>query len=246
MDFELEGTTALTIASSSGLGKASATALAREGANVVVNGRDQSKLDSAVEEIQSVATGEVIGKRGSITNPGDIAEIVDATVDEFGQLDHLVTSAGGPPRRRFAETADDEWYEAYDLLVMSVVRTIRESLPYLEDGGGSIVNVTSRVTKEPRPSNILSSSVRSCVPGLMKALSRELAPDVRINTVRPGPYKTPRNDPETWEDKRKAIPLNRLGESREFGEVVAFLCSERSSYLTGASIPVDGGASHSW
>lgn len=245
MDYGLDGNVALTTASSSGLGKASAKALAKEGANVVVNGRDQSKLDAAVEEIREVGTGRVIGKRGDITDPQDIVAIVEATVEEFGRLDHLVTSTGGPPRRRFVETTDEDWYASYDLLVMSVVRVIRESLPHLQTDGGTIVNVTSRRTKEATPSNVLSSSVRMCVPGLMKALSRDLAPDIRVNTVRPGPFKTPRNDPDTWEDKRNPIPLDRVGEPREFGDVVAFLCSNRSSYLTGASIPVDGGATHS-
>lgn len=245
MDLGLAGNAALVTASSSGLGKASATALAREGADVLVNGRDPAKLDAAVAEIDEVATGDVVGKRGDITDPDDIADLVAAAVDEFGRLDHLVTSAGGPPRRRFDEATDEDWYGSYDLLVMSVVRVVREALPHLRQDGGTIVSITSRRTKEPSPSNVLSSAVRTCVPGLVKTLSRELAPEVRANTVRPGPFKTPRNDPETWERKREPIPLDRVGEPPEFGDVVAFLSSERSSYLTGASVPVDGGASRS-
>ena len=245
MDYELGGNAALTIASSSGLGKASATALAREGVDLVVNGRDPAKLETAVEELRDVSTGEVVGNRGDITDPQDVTDLVETTVEEFGRLDHLVTSAGGPPRRRFAETTDEDWYDSYDLLVMSVVRVVRESLPHLREDGGTVVSITSRRTKEATPSNVLSSSVRMCIPGLMKALSRDFAPDVRANTVRPGPFKTPRNEPETWDSKREPIPLDRVGEPREFGDVVAFLCSERSSYLTGASVPVDGGWSHS-
>lgn len=244
MDLELAGNAALTIASSSGLGKASATALAREGANVVVNGRDPEKLEAAVEEIREVATGDVVGTRGDITDPNDIAALVETTVSEFGGMDHLVTSTGGPPRRRFEEASDDDWYQAYDLLGMSVVRSIRDSIPHLREGKGTVVCITSRRTKEATHNNILSSAVRMTVPGIMKALSRDLAPDIRINTARPGSYKTPRNADADWENKRKPIPLGRGGEPMEFGDVVAFLCSGRSSYLTGASIPIDGGVSH--
>jgi NAD(P)-dependent dehydrogenase (short-subunit alcohol dehydrogenase family) len=245
MDYGIAGNAALTIASSKGLGKASATSLAKEGVDVVINGRDEEALAAAVEEIREVATGEVVGKQGDITDPADVAALVETTVSEFGRMDHLVTSTGGPPRRGFEETDDDDWYGAYDLLVMSVVRTVRASLPYLREDGGTIVCITSRRTKEASPTNVLSSSVRMCVPGLMKVLSHELAPEIRINTVRPGSYKTPRNPPETWDEKAKASPLGRVGEPSELGDAVAFLSSDRSSYLTGASIPVDGGASHS-
>lgn len=244
MDLELEGNVALTIASSSGLGKASAKSLAKEGADVVVNGRDEAKLDDAVEEIRNVASGHVFGKQGDITDPADITDLVETTVAEFEGIDHVVTSAGGPPRLRFEETDDDDWYGSYDLLVMSVVRVIHEALPHLREDGGTVVSITSRRTKEATPSNVLTSSVRMCIPGLMKALSRDLAPEVRLNTVRPGSHKTPRNPAETWESKREGVPLDRLGEPHEFGDGVAFLCSSRSSYLTGASIPVDGGSSH--
>jgi len=245
MDFGLADNAALTIASSSGLGKASAKRLAEEGANVVVNGRDQETLDEAVAEIREVASGRVVGQQGDITDPDDITALVDTTVEEFGGIDHVVTSAGGPPSLRFEETDDDDWYESYDLLVMSVVRVIREALPSLRDGGGTVVSITSRRTKEATPSNVLTSSVRMCVPGLMKALSRDLGPEVRLNTVRPGSHKTPRNPADTWESKREGVPLERLGDPGEFGDVVAFLSSSRSSYLTGASIPVDGGSSSS-
>lgn len=245
MDFGVEGNTALGIASSSGLGKASMYTLAAEGANVVINGRDRDRLNAAVEEIKSVATGSVLGVAGDITNPDDIDNLVDRTVEEFGELDHLVISSGGPPRRTFGESTDQEWYDAYDLMIMSAVRTIRAARPHLESGtGGSIVCITSRRTKEASPNNILSSSVRMCIPGLMKALSRDLAPAVRVNEVRPGPFTTPRNDPSTWDQKRQSIPLDRLGDPLEFGQVVAFLSSDRSGYLTGASIPVDGGSTH--
>jgi 3-oxoacyl-[acyl-carrier protein] reductase len=156
MDLQIEGNAALVTASSSGLGKASATALAREGANVVVNGRDEGRLAAAAAEIESVATGEVVTQPGDITDPDDVTQLVDTTVDAFGGLDHLVTSAGGPPSGAFLDTDDDDWYDAYDLLVMSVVRLARAAEPHLREGdGGTIVTITSQGVKEAIGSLVL-------------------------------------------------------------------------------------------
>ncbi|WP_248896021.1 SDR family oxidoreductase [Haloplanus halobius] len=256
MDLGLDGDTALVSASSSGLGKAAATALAAEGANVVVNGRDPDRLDAAVADIRADATGEVIGVRGDITDESAVMHLVDRTVEEFGGLDHLVTSAGGPPSGPFLETNDEDWYEAFDLLVMSVVRLAREATPHLKDGGGTITTITSGSVKEAIDSLVLSNAVRMSVVGLEKTLSTELAPDVRANTVLPGTHETPRieelveqgvergdyPDYDTGlEEWSAGNPMERIGQPEEFGDVIAFLCSERASYVNGAAIPVDGG-----
>lgn len=243
MQLNLDGNVALVVASSSGLGKASATSLAESGVDVVINGRDEARLENAVKELRETAEGEVVGYTGDITNPDDITCLVQTTVDEFGQLDHLVTSAGGPTRYAFGETNDDDWYYAYDMLVMSVVRAVREAIPHLIETEGTIVNITSMVTKEASGANVLSSSVRMCVQGLAKVLSDELAPEVRVNTVLPGLYHTPRrHDAGEAGVDLSDVPLDRMGKARELGDVVAFLCSEYSSYLTGTAIPIDGGA----
>lgn len=261
MDLELEETVALTISSSSGLGKASAKSLAREGANVVINGRDEDRLAEAESEIEAAGTGDVLALSGDITDPETIETLVETTVDEFGGLDHLVTSAGGPPKLRFPETTDQHWYDAYDLLVMSVVRTVRSASPHLTaDGGGSIVTIASRTTKEASPSNVLSSAVRMAVVGLQKTLSKELAPEVRANAVLPGGVETQRiyngwdnaierGEIADYEEGRQQradnIPLSRLGYPEEFGDTVAYLCSPRSMYLNGVAVTFDGGSSSS-
>lgn len=257
MDLGIEGNAALVTASSSGLGKASALALAREGANVVVNGRDEARLESAVEELRAEATGRVVGQPGDLTDPSDIEALVDRTVEEFGGLDHLVTSAGGPPSGPFLDMDDGDWYDAYDLLVMSVVRLVRLAAEHLKAGGGTIVTITSRTVKEALDSLVLSNSVRMGVIGLEKTLSKELAPDVRANAVLPGVIETARineiieqaldrGDYETYEeglaDWSADIPLARVGEPIELGDMVAFLSSERSSYINGTAIPIDGGS----
>jgi NAD(P)-dependent dehydrogenase (short-subunit alcohol dehydrogenase family) len=260
MELGIEGNAALVTASSSGLGKASAKALASEGVNVVVNGRDADRLEEGVEDVREAAAEgtTVVGVQADISKKDDVGNLVERTVEEFGGIDHLVTSAGGPPSGPFLETTDEDWYEAFDLLVMSVVRAVREAEPYLRDsGGGTVVNITSRSVKEAIDSLVLSNSVRMSVIGLEKTLSKELAPEVRANAVLPGAHETSRieelveqaverGDYENYEDGiddwSAGVPLERVGEPRELGDVVTFLSSERASYLNGVAVPVDGGS----
>lgn len=261
MDLELEGDSALVTASSSGLGKASAVALAREGVNVVINGRDEERLAEAREEIHDVATGEVVAHQADLTEKDDIESLVQTTISEFDGLDHLVTSAGGPPSGAFLETTDEDWYETFDLLVMSVVRLVREAEPELRAGdGGTIVNITSRSVKEAIDSLVLSNSVRMAVIGLEKTLSRELAPDIRVNSVLPGSHETPRiqnlveaaverGEYDSYEEgiavHGESVPLGRIGDPIELGDTVAYLCSDRAGYINGQAIVIDGGSGRS-
>lgn len=197
---------------------------------------------------------------GDITDPAVPAALVQQTVDEFGGIDHLVTSAGGPPSGWVRDTTDEDWYAAFDLLVMSVVRLVREAANELEHGGGSIVTITSKTVKEAVDALVLSNGVRMAVIGLEKTLSRDLAPDVRVNAVLPASIESPgvrqlledavaRGEHVSYEAARDArvdgVPLDRLGQPIELGDTVAFLCSERAGYITGAAIPIDGGATHS-
>lgn len=259
MDLRIADDTALVAASSSGLGKATATALAREGTDVVVNGRDPEKLDSTVEELQSIGNGDVVGKQADLTNVSEIAGLVDETVEEFGGLDHLVTNAGGPPSGPFVAMNDEDWYDSFDLLVMSAVRLIREAAPHLKEGGGTITNIASMTVKEASEGLILSNSVRMGVIGLEKTLSKEFAPTVRVNAVLPGSHETARTkelvnqgiergeyeDYESGLEERYGdIPLG-IGDPIDLGDTVAFLCSKRASNITGVALPVDGGRSQS-
>lgn len=154
------------------------------------------------------------------------------------------------------ETTDEDWQDAYELLVMSVVRAVREAAPSLRDGGGTVVNITSRSVKEAIDSLVLSNAVRMAVIGLEKTLSKEFAPDVRVNAVLPGPHETSRienlidqgverGDYESYEAglsaRGQSNPLGRIGDPMELGDTVAFLCSERAGFINGQSIVVDGG-----
>ncbi len=261
MDLRIKGDSALVLASSSGLGKASAKALLKEGCNVVINGRDEKKLEDTVKELDKIGDGEVNGVQGDITDPKDIKNLVEETVDINGGLDHLVTCAGGPPSGSFLDTVDDDWYKAFDLLVMSVVRIVRESVDYLKQGdGGTIVNITSISVKEALESLVLSNSVRMAVIGLEKTLSKELGPEIRVNAILPGPHETERiqnlikqgmdrGDFESYQHGldfwTEGVPLERIGDPMELGELVAYLSSEKSSYVNGVAIPIDGGTSKS-
>lgn len=263
MDLQLAGDAALVTASSSGLGKASARALAAEGANVVLNGRDEGRLAAAVDDVRSDAAADatVIGHAADLTDPDAPDALVERCVEAFGGLDHLVTSAGGPPAKPFVETTDEEWDAAFDLLVMSVVRTVRAAEPHLRMGtGGTIVTIASISVKEAVEDLVLSNSVRAGVVGLEKTLSTELAPDVRANAVLPGTHETPRveelveegvrtGDYDSYEagldDWAGEIPVGRLGDPMELGRTVAFLSSPVSSFISGVALPIDGGASAS-
>ena len=258
MDLELDGNAALVTASSGGLGKASATALASEGANVTICGRNADRLEAAREEVDAAGPGDVLAVQADVTDPDEVTALVEQTVDSFGGLDHLVTSAGGPPSTTFLETTDKQWYEAYDQLVMNVVWTIQAAHPHLlSSEGGSIVCITSRTVDEVLDGLLLSNAVRRGVSGLVQTISREFAPEIRVNTVMPGLIETDRvaelvetgverGDYDSYEEglaeMAADIPVDRIGKPHELGEIVAVLSSERASYVNGAEVPIDGGS----
>ena len=258
MDFELDGNTALVTASTSGLGLASAEALAEEGANVAICGRDGDRLDAARETVAGAGAGDVLAVQADITDGDDVERLVGETVDELGGLDHLVTSAGGPPSGAFLDIAEEEWYAAYDLLVMSVVRALSAAHPHLAaSDAGTWVAITSTSVREPIEGLVLSNAVRRGVTGLVETVAREFAPAIRANAVLPGSHETPRIEElvetgvergeydsydEGLADWSDGIPLERVGDPRELGDAVAFLSSARASFITGTALPVDGGS----
>ena len=261
MDLGLAGNTALCTAASSGLGRASALALAREGANVAVCGTTPDHVEAARGELEAAGEGGVLAVEADITDPDHVEAFVDETVEAFGGLDHVVTSAGGPPSGPFTAMDDGDWYGAYDMLVMSAVWTLRAARPYLvESESGSIVAITSRTVQEVQDGLVLSNAVRRGVTGLVKTLAREFAPEVRTNAVLPGAHETgrienlieaavERGDADSYEDAYESwaanIPLERIGEPGELGDAVTFLASERASYINGATLAIDGGTMRS-
>lgn len=257
MDLGLDDTTALVTASSSGLGLASAKALAREGANVTICGRTRNRLEAAGAAIEEYGFGEVLTRQADITDPDDVADLVETTVEAFGGLDHVVTSAGGVPSGPFLDTTERNWYEAYDTLVMSAVWTCWEAHPHLvASEAGSVTCITSTTVAEVTDGLVLSNAVRRGVIGLVKTLSREWSPEIRSNAVLPSAFETPRiedliqqslerGEYDSYEAGREnwaePIPMGRLGDPMELGDTVAFLASDRASFINGATVPIDGG-----
>lgn len=256
MELNLNGKTAIIAASSQGLGFAIAERLIREGANVMISGRDEEKLKQKAALLEEIDLGKVSYHKTDVTNPQEIKQLVQKTIEIFGEIHLLVNNAGGPPAASFEDLSDDEWQNAFELNLLSYVRLIRETLPYLKKQGGKILNIASSSIKEPIPGLILSNTFRTGIVGLSKTLASELALyNILINTIAPGRIATDRVkhldqvnadkqgvDREVIEEKSKAaIPLKRYGKPEEFANVAAFLLSDANTYMTGSSFLVDGG-----
>ena len=242
MDFGLKGRTAIVFGASSGLGLASAEALAEEGANVVMFARRRDLLVREAERVGAVPVA------GDVREPDDIARAVDTAVATFGAVDILVPNSGGPPGAKAVDIDAQQVQEAVDLLLLPVVRLVQLALPHLlKSDQARIVLISSLAVREPSPHLVLTNSVRPGVVGYMKSLANELGEHgITVNSVGPGRLATPRltelygPDGPPKEDLAR-IPAGRLGEPRELGDLVAFLCSKRASYISGTHIPVDGG-----
>jgi 3-oxoacyl-[acyl-carrier protein] reductase len=241
MDLGLKGRTAIVCGASSGLGLATAEALAGEGANVTMFARRREVLEREADRIGALAV------RGDVTNPRDLKAVVERTVEAFGGLDILVWNSGGPPPGPATAVTPESVEEAVELLLMPLIRLVDLCLPHLvQSAGGSILVFTSSAVKEPTEHLALSNTVRPGVTGWAKTLARELGPQgVTVNCVAPGRIDTARlaqlypDGPS--EADLKAIPLGRWGTPQEFGDVACFLASDRARYVTGTTLVVDGG-----
>ena len=241
MDLGLKGRTALVCGASSGLGLASAEALAGEGANVTMFARRRDVLEREADRIGALAV------RGDVSLPQDLERVVATTLEAFGGIDILVWNSGGPPAGTGTEVTPDSLEQAVELMVMPAVRLVGSCLPHLERSeGGRILAITSLAAKEPTAHLALSNALRPAVTGWLKTLATELGPrGITVNCVAPGRIATPRLEylyPEgPTEDQVADVPLRRWGEPREFGDIVCFLASERARYVSGQTIVVDGG-----
>jgi 3-oxoacyl-[acyl-carrier protein] reductase len=248
---------ALVAAGSRGIGRGAAAALARDGFRVAICGRDRGALDEAARALAADTGADVLPIVADVSKPADAERFVDDAASRFGGVDVLVTNSGGPRSALFEALSDDDWRQAVDLLLMSVVRLTRRALPLMRvRGGGRIVCVTSIAVKQPVPGLMLSNAVRAGVTGFAKTLSAELAPErITVNCVAPGYTRTDRvvelaastakreGVPTAEVDRRTlaAVPMGRMADAREIGEAIAFLASDRASYITGQTLVVDGG-----
>jgi 3-oxoacyl-[acyl-carrier protein] reductase len=256
MDLGLKGKVAMVAGASRGLGYAVAEALAREGALVAISSSNQGSIDDAARRLSSGGAG-VVATAVDVRNGDQIAAWTKKTIDQFGGVDLLMTNAGGPPAGASLSFDDAAWQNAIDLLFFSTLRMVRAAVPSMtQRGGGAILMSTSSSVKEPIANLSLSNVVRSAVSSLCKTLSIELAPEkIRVNQIVPGRIDTVRvrqldeitakkQNVTAEQAKGKAvanIPMGRYGEIDEFGRVGAFLLSDAASYVTGATVQVDGG-----
>jgi 3-oxoacyl-[acyl-carrier protein] reductase len=257
MDLGLKGKVAIVAAASKGMGKASAMGLAAEGARVTMCARTEADLIVAANEIREKTEAEVLALPADVTRLADIQRVVAKTVEAFGGVDILVANAGGPPPGGFDQMTDADWQAAFELNLLSTIRFIREVLPHMrKKRWGRILNIQSSSVKQPIAGLILSNGIRPGVAGMSKTLAAELGKDnILINTVCPGRILTDRlrshmggrakQAGKTFEEYLPQvtadIPLGRVGSPEEFANMVVFLASERASYVTCATIQVDGG-----
>ncbi len=256
MDLGIDGKVAVVTAGSRGIGFAVAKELAREGANIVLNSRNADVLERSASELEKFGV-EVLTVSGDLSDEGTIESIYEKTTERFGGADILFLNAGGPKPGGFFEVTDEDWLKTFELNFFSAVRLVRKFAPSMKERRwGRIIFLTSISVKEALPTLILSAGVRLALTGVLKNLSVELAPyNITVNAVAPGYTLTERvenllkdkarREGISYEDAMRSItskiPMGRMGKPEEIASVVAFLSSERASFITGQTIVVDGG-----
>jgi len=256
MDLGLKGKVALVAASSAGIGRAVAEALAAEGLEMVMCARRKGPLENARRDLEKYGV-RILAVPVDLTKAEGVRQVVARAFDAFGQVDVLVTNTGGPPVGPFEAHTPEDWEAAVRQNLFSVLNLVREILPGMrERGWGRIINITSIAVKQPSDNLILSNAVRAAVTGFARTLATETAMDgITVNNVMPGFTRTGRltelaekraeikgvEPEEIWAAWHEEIPMGRVGEPSELASLVAFLASEQASYITAQSIAVDGG-----
>ncbi|MBI3732390.1 MAG: SDR family oxidoreductase [Chloroflexi bacterium] len=254
MELGLRGKVAAITGGSEGIGRAAAMRLAREGAKVAICARRQDVLMQTADEIKA-AGGEVLAVPADVTKPADIQNFIEETVRHFGRLDILVNNAGTSNAHPFESIDDEVWSADLELKLFGAIRASRAAIPHMKrQGGGRIINITMVGAKQPGARSLPTTVSRAAGIALTKALSRDMAEhNILVNTVCVGLIKSGQQErgaarrglspAQAYEQMGKNIPLGRVGEAEEAANVITFLASDAASYVTGASINVDGGMS---
>ena len=262
MDLGLTGKVAIVTGGSDGIGKAAAQRMAAEGAQAVIVARRPEVLEAAAQDIRTATGGTVLPIQGDVTAPETVNRVLEMTLNNFGRVDILVNNAGTSMARPFEAVSEADWESDFNLKVWGAIRLIRAAIPEMRKvGGGRIINVTNLGGRTPGASSMPTSISRAAGIAITKGLSRDLAKDnILVNTVCIGLIKSGQHERRyarlkatnpnlTMEElyaqgvKARGVPLGRVGEAQEAGDVIAFLASERASYLTGIAINIDGGSS---
>jgi len=258
MDTGLKNRVALVAASSQGIGRAIAEALAAEGCRIAMCARRAEALQAVADQIRKQHRAQVFALPVDVTDPQGVHEFVNQTVSQFGGVDVCVTNAGGPPAKGFLAASLEDWRSAVAANFLSVVYFAREVIPHMQSKRwGRIITITSISTKQPVSDLVLSNAVRAAVVGLVRSLANEFGKDgILVNNVGPGYTATERlqdlatrraralgqSEKEVVAGWAAATAVERIGEPREVADTVVWLASERASYVTGQTFLVDGGA----
>lgn len=261
MDLELKNKVVIVGGSSKGLGKGCALQLAKEGVHVVICARNKEILAETADFIKKTTGLNILSIQADLAKKEDIENVVDRTVKEFGSIDILINNSGGPPAGTFFDFSEDQWRQAYEDILLYVVRMLHLVVPHMKKNKwGRIINITSLLVKEPSANLVLSGVFRSGVVSLAKSISSELIKhNITINNICPGAFMTERakelikNQAQKMqrsvEDIEKEnvskLPLGRYQDPVELGDLVAFLCSEKAKGISGTTIQIDGTLSRS-
>ncbi len=256
MELGLRGKVALVTGGSKGLGKAIAEELAREGVRVAICSRNEQEITAAADEISQATGGDVFPAVADVTIPDDIERLVTAAAGHFAGLDFLVNNAGRAYPGNFDTLSDEHWQADVDVKLFSQIRCSRAAVPHMRArGGGRIVNINAVYGKMPDPTFFATSTIRAACLGFTKTLAMQLAPEnILVNSVNIGFVETPqwiniwqKRAPQLEREEffrqmaRQEVPIGRFGTAEEVSGIVAFLCSQRATYITGASVDVAGG-----
>lgn len=247
MELGIRDRRAVVAGSSAGLGLAAARALAAEGVEVTICGRDPERLAAAEQKLRGDGA-EVLAVVADVSSPTGAAALVDQAREHFGGVDILVANAGGPPPGTFATTTIDAYRQALELSLLSTVSLCQATVPAMQDAGwGRVVAITSIGARQPIGQLMASSTARAGVTGFLKVLATEVASDgVTVNSVQPGLHATERLahlEEAALDALRADVPAGSVGDPSDLGSVIAFLCSEQARFITGVGLAVDGGAS---
>lgn len=257
MDLGLREKNAIVCGSSRGIGNGIARELAKEGVNLVINSRETDQLIKEKFYIEEKYKVKVIAVPGDISDMKTTEELYKQCINEYGKIDILVNNCGGPPPKSYREIDEDEWYKYFELLLMSSIRMTKLATPSMvEQKWGRIITIGSTIMREPTSKMVLSATLRAATATFMKSISSELAEyNITVNTISTGGVKTGRlislfeesaksegiGLNESLERAANSIPIKRFAEVEEFVQGIIFLCSTKSSYITGECLSIDGG-----